>query len=72
MNIRPIRTDVDHQAALREIEALWGAAKGSAGADRFDVLATSPIVDRAPYGFAPHPARMNPPPSTRASGSREA
>jgi HTH-type transcriptional regulator / antitoxin HigA len=41
--IRPIRTDVDHKAALREIEALWGAPEGSAEADRLDVLAT--LVD---------------------------
>jgi HTH-type transcriptional regulator / antitoxin HigA len=40
MDIRPIRTDDDHQAALREIEALWGAKAGSADGDRLDVLAT--------------------------------
>lgn len=40
MEIRPIRTDEDHRAALREIEALWGAAEGTAEGDRLDVLAT--------------------------------
>ena len=40
MNIKPIKTDADHQAALREIEALWGAAEDSAEGDRLDVLAT--------------------------------
>src|SRR5258706_15294628 len=40
MDIRPIRTDDDHAAALREIEALWGAAAGTAEGDRLDVLAT--------------------------------
>lgn len=40
MDIRPIRTDAEHEAALREIEALWGAAEGSAKGDRLDVLAT--------------------------------
>ncbi|HVQ10201.1 MAG TPA: transcriptional regulator [Allosphingosinicella sp.] len=40
MDIRPIKTDEDHGAALREIEALWGADEGSAEGDRLDVLAT--------------------------------
>jgi len=40
MNITPIRTDADHEAALREIETLWGAAEGTAEGDRLDVLAT--------------------------------
>jgi len=26
MQIRPIKTDQDHEAALRQIEMLWGAA----------------------------------------------
>jgi HTH-type transcriptional regulator / antitoxin HigA len=40
MNVKPIKTDADHEAALREIEALWGAAEGSAEGDRLDVMAT--------------------------------
>lgn len=40
MDIKPIRTDADHAAALRAIEALWGAAEGSAEGDRLDILAT--------------------------------
>lgn len=40
MQIRPIRTDADHGAALREIEALWGADVGTPEGDRLDVLAT--------------------------------
>lgn len=40
MEIRPIRTDDDHRAALVEIEALWGAEDGTAEGDRLDVLAT--------------------------------
>jgi len=43
MHIRPIRTDADQQAALREIEALWGAEDGSDASDRLDVLVT--LVD---------------------------
>ena len=40
MRIHPIRTDEDHMAVLREIEALWGADEGSEAEDRLDVLAT--------------------------------
>ena len=29
MQIRPIRTDKDHRAALAEIEKLWGASIGT-------------------------------------------
>ena len=43
MDIRPIRTDDDHTAALREIERLWDAPEGSPDADKMDVLAT--LVD---------------------------
>jgi HTH-type transcriptional regulator/antitoxin HigA len=43
MEIRPIRTDEDHCAAVAEIEALWGAEEGSPEGDRLDVLAT--LVD---------------------------
>ncbi len=38
MEIRPIRTDKDHKAALAEIEACWGAPDGSEEGDRLDVL----------------------------------
>lgn len=40
MHIQPIRTDADHEAALREIEALWGADENTEAGDRLDVLAT--------------------------------
>jgi HTH-type transcriptional regulator/antitoxin HigA len=43
MDIRPIRNDEDHAAALREIERLWGAPLGSPEGDKLDVLAT--LVD---------------------------
>lgn len=39
MDIRPIRTDDDHAAALAEIERLWGADPGTSEGDRLDVLA---------------------------------
>jgi len=38
MNIRPIRTDKDHRAALAEIDACWGAPDGTEKGDRLDVL----------------------------------
>ena len=40
MDIRPIRNDDDHAAALREIERLWDAAAGTDDGDKLDVLAT--------------------------------
>lgn len=38
MDIRPIRTDDDHRAALAEIAACWGAAPGTEAGDRLDVM----------------------------------
>jgi HTH-type transcriptional regulator/antitoxin HigA len=38
VNIRPIRSDQDHRAALAEIDACWGAQEGSDDGDRLDVL----------------------------------
>ncbi|WP_306424895.1 hypothetical protein [Sphingobium sp. Z007] len=43
MDIRPIRNDDDHRAAVDEIRVLWSAEAGSADEDRLDVLAT--LVD---------------------------
>lgn len=40
MNIASVLTDADHEAALREIETLWGAEQDTAAGDRLDVLAT--------------------------------
>ena len=34
MQIRPIRTDKDHRAALAEIEKLWGASIGTQEGDK--------------------------------------
>jgi HTH-type transcriptional regulator/antitoxin HigA len=38
MDIRPIRTDEDHRAALAAIEACWRAPEGSEEGDKLDVL----------------------------------
>jgi len=40
MTIKPIKTEADHSAALREIERLWGANDGTAAGDRLEVLTT--------------------------------
>jgi HTH-type transcriptional regulator/antitoxin HigA len=39
-SVRPIRTENDYNAALREVERLWGSKTGSPEGDRLDVLAT--------------------------------
>ena len=38
--VRPIRTKRDYEAALKEVERLWGAKTGTRDGDRLDVLAT--------------------------------
>ncbi len=38
MSLRPIRSKREHQAALKDIEALWDAPAGSPKADRLEVL----------------------------------
>ncbi|MBV8411121.1 MAG: helix-turn-helix domain-containing protein [Alphaproteobacteria bacterium] len=38
--VRPIRTETDYEAALAEVETLWGAKAGTPKGDRLDVLAT--------------------------------
>jgi HTH-type transcriptional regulator/antitoxin HigA len=41
--VRPVRTKRDYEAALKEVERLWGAKAGTSEGDRLDVLAT--LVD---------------------------
>jgi HTH-type transcriptional regulator/antitoxin HigA len=40
IEIKPIRTKRDYEAALTEIEPLWGAKANTPEGDRLDVLAT--------------------------------
>lgn len=40
MEIKPIKNEKDHAAALREIEQLWGADEGTPPGDRLEVLVT--------------------------------
>jgi len=63
MELRPIRTKKDYQAALAETERLWDAPAKSAQADRLDVLTLLieqyerqhfPIADPDPIDFLNH------------------
>ena len=54
-DLRPIRTDADHAAALAEVARLWGAKPDTPEGDRLDVLAT--LIDA--YETEHHP--MDPP-----------
>ncbi|MDF1571956.1 MAG: hypothetical protein P1P82_10095 [Bacteroidales bacterium] len=40
MDIRPIKTEQDYDAALSRIEELWGAAKDTPEGDELDLLVT--------------------------------
>ncbi len=40
MEIRPIKTEQDYDAALTEVEALWGAKTDTPEGDKLDVLVT--------------------------------
>jgi HTH-type transcriptional regulator / antitoxin HigA len=40
MNIRPVKTEKDYDAALTRIEELWGAESGTPDGDELDVLLT--------------------------------
>ena len=40
VEIKPIRSEADHEAALEEVGRLWGAKRGTPEGDRLDILAT--------------------------------
>ena len=63
MELRPIRTKREHQAALKEVEALWNAPEDTREADRLEVLTLLieayerehyPIDDPDPIDFLHH------------------
>jgi HTH-type transcriptional regulator / antitoxin HigA len=55
MEIRPIRSDADHAAALEEIQRLWDEVEpGTPEGDRFEVLST--LVDAYERQHFPMPA----------------
>jgi HTH-type transcriptional regulator/antitoxin HigA len=49
--IHPIRSEADYEAALSEVERLWGACSGTPGGNRLDILAT--LIDA--YESEHHP-----------------
>ncbi len=54
MEIRPIRNDDDHRAAVQEIARLWDAPEGSREYDTLDVLATLvDVYERRRWPIAP-------------------
>ncbi len=50
-DLKPIRNEADYDAALEEIDRLWGAKSGTPNGDRLDVLAT--LIDA--YEAKHHP-----------------
>jgi len=57
MELKPIRTKREHQAALKEIEALWNARAGTPEADQLEVLVVlAEAYERKHFPIeAPHP-----------------
>jgi len=39
-SLRPLRSEKDYEAALAQVERLWGAKAGTSKGDRLDILAT--------------------------------
>ena len=39
-DLKPVRTKADYEAAIAEVERLWGAKRGTPKGDRLDVLTT--------------------------------
>jgi HTH-type transcriptional regulator / antitoxin HigA len=39
-DVKPIRSEKNYEAAMAEVESLWGSKNGTAKGDRLDVLAT--------------------------------
>ncbi|WP_247886966.1 helix-turn-helix domain-containing protein [Azospirillum sp. SYSU D00513] len=62
MEIRPIRSDEDHAAALKEVDELWGASTESSEGARLEVLLA--LIDA--YEEANHPIPASDPVSAIA------
>jgi len=54
-DLKPIRSERDYEAALAEVERLWGARSGTPDGDRLDIMAT--LIDA--WEATHHP--MDPP-----------
>jgi HTH-type transcriptional regulator/antitoxin HigA len=53
MQVSPIKTELDYAAAMRRIEAVWGAAPGTPEGDELDVLVTlAEAYERQHYPIA--------------------
>jgi HTH-type transcriptional regulator / antitoxin HigA len=55
MEIRPIRTEADHRAALAEVDRLWASEPGTPDGDRVEVLTTLIEVYEAEHHPIPPP-----------------
>jgi HTH-type transcriptional regulator/antitoxin HigA len=55
MNIKPIKTEADHQAALAEIEGLFEAKPGTPEGDKLEILTTLVEAYEEEYDVIPQP-----------------
>src|SRR5258705_5955580 len=55
VSVRPVRTEADHAAALRDIDTLMDARPGTSDGDRLDVLVTLVQAYEARYHPVPPP-----------------
>lgn len=53
MEIKPIRSEADHAAAMRRVDQLWGAAENTAEGDELDVLLV--LIERYEEKHVPMP-----------------
>ena len=53
-DLKPLRSEVDYEEALAEVEVLWGAKAGTPEGDRLDILAT--LIDV--YETAHYPMKV--------------
>lgn len=67
MDIKPIRSEADYDAALQEIETLFDVEPGTAEADRLEILVMLVEAYEAQHHRIPPPTRLRPL-STRWSG----
>jgi HTH-type transcriptional regulator/antitoxin HigA len=58
MDIRPIRTETDYEAALAEIERLFDATPNTPEGDRLDVLTTLVEAYEAQHYSIPTPGQV--------------
>ena len=56
MNIRPVSTEKDYDAAIERIEALWGADPGTPEGDELDVLTILVRVYEDEHHVVPPPS----------------